>query len=69
MFNKFFYKTFTIEQELNLQLIIHVNDNQFSRSKEIGWFIFGFLTIAESKLFDRSANIDLYYIKCKLYLY
>ena len=36
MFNKFFYKTFTLEQELNLQLIIHVTDYQFSRSKEIG---------------------------------
>lgn len=53
MFNKFFYKTFTIEQELDLLLIIHVTDYQFSRSEEIGWFIFGFLTIAESKLFDR----------------
>jgi len=69
MFNKFFYKTFTIKQELFLPLIIHVTDYQTSRSKEIGWFIFGFLTIAESKLFDRSANIDLSYINCKFYLY
>jgi hypothetical protein len=69
MFNKFFYKTFTLEQELNLLLIIHVTDYQFSRSEEIGWFNFGFLTIAESKLFDRSANIDLSYINCKFYLY
>lgn len=36
MFNKYFYKTFTIEQELNLQLIIHVTDYQTSRSQEIG---------------------------------
>jgi hypothetical protein len=50
MFNKFFYKTFTIKQELNLPLIIHVTDYQSSKSKEIGWFISGFLTIAESKL-------------------
>jgi len=28
MFNKFFYKTFTLEQELNLLLIIHVTDYQ-----------------------------------------
>ena len=69
MFNKYFYKTFTIKQELFLPSIIHFTDYQPSRSKEIGWFIFGFLTIAESKLFDRSANIDLSYIKCKFYLY
>ena len=69
MFNKYFYKTFTIEQELGLLLIIHVTDYQFSRSEEIGWFNFGFLTIAESKLFGTNANIDSSYIKCKFYLY
>jgi len=36
MFNKYFYKTFTIKQELNLQLMIHFTEYQFSRSKEIG---------------------------------